>query len=124
MGVDARRLRLLIVEDEPMVAKVIEDIIDDAGWQIVGPAPSVGVALELLQNTRIDGAVLDLNLGNGEVSLPVAKLLRDRGVPFFFASGLASLGQRRGFESIPVLRKPFRFPSFVAAVREHILTRA
>lgn len=116
-------LRILVIENEPMVVQVISDIADDAGWQLIGPATSYQQALVLAATADCDCAVLDIHLDDGMTSLPAAALLRERGIPFLFASGLGSGGQRRGFETAPVLQKPFRRQSLIGAVQNLLRTR-
>src|SRR5687768_16146241 len=62
---------VLVVEDEALVAMDLTDVLQQQGFKVIGPAPSVARALALLDETRIDAALLDLNL-NGEPGLPVA----------------------------------------------------
>ena len=85
------RKRILLVEDEPMIAFALEDLIDELGYAVVGPAHRLSDALVLAANSAIDAAVLDVNL-NEESSFPVADLLVSRGVPFVFATGYAEGG--------------------------------
>ena len=77
--------RILVVEDEGLVAMLVQDGLADAGAEVIGPAGSVADALQLVETAMseggISGAVLDLNLG-GEPGLPVADALIDLGVPF------------------------------------------
>ena len=83
------RLRVLVVEDSFMTARLLVRMIEDAGAEVVGPAPSVSRALALLDERECDAAILDINLGNETVE-PVAQRLDDLGRPFFFVSGYAS----------------------------------
>src|SRR5690242_12307025 len=86
---DIAGLRLLVVEDEMLIAMTIEDVLSDLGCTVVGPASSVAKAMDLLGKEEIDGAILDLNL-KGEQAIPVAQALQDRGTPFFFLTGYGS----------------------------------
>lgn len=106
--------RILVVEDEPIVAMMIEQMIEDIGAHTVGPATSLEQALDLATTADVHVAILDLNL-NGQRTSEVAKTLKQRGVPFIFATGYGSaggqdLGQRA------VLQKPFQMSQFVAAL--------
>ena len=101
--------RILVVEDEVIVAMLLEDILADAGATVVGPAARVARALELLEAEPVDAALLDLNLA-GEVTIPVAEELKRRGIPFAFATGYG-----KGLELPPklaeaasVVPKPYR----------------
>lgn len=116
-----RTLRLLIVEDEMMVAMLVEDMIRDSGWEVAGPALNLAQALELARNADIDGAVLDLNLGGNVSSLPIAAVLRERGIPFVFATGYGSGGDTDGFKDAPVVRKPFSSRQLIGTLRTQLL---
>jgi CheY-like chemotaxis protein len=97
---------VLVVEDELLVAMLIEEYLLDLGYEIVGPVMRLGPAIEIAQVAEIDFGVLDINLA-GEQSFPVADVLRQRGIPFIFASGYGSAGLVERFETVAVLQKPF-----------------
>ena len=99
--------RILVVEDEMIVAMLIEDILTDAGATVVGPAARVARALDLLGESEVDAALLDLNLA-GEITTPVAEELRRRGIPFAFATGYGAAGVPEKFAGQPLLQKPFQ----------------
>ncbi|MDB5436809.1 MAG: response regulator [Phenylobacterium sp.] len=100
-------LRVLVVEDEMMVSMLIEDMLTDLGCTVVGPASRLDEALDLAKAADIDCAVLDVNLG-GQPIFPLADLLRERGLPFAFATGYGDAGLRDVDHGAPVLQKPFR----------------
>jgi len=75
-----------VVEDEFLIAMELEQTLRRAGYRVLGPAPSVGRALELLRHERPDAAILDVNLA-GERVTPVAGVLRAMAVPFVLTSG-------------------------------------
>ena len=102
-----RRLRILIVEDEMLVAMNIEDMLLDLGHEVAGLAGRLEPALSLAQEADFDAAMLDVNLA-GVPSFPVAKILRERGIPFLFATGYGIKGIEEDYRSFPVLQKPFR----------------
>ena len=83
-------LRILIVEDEFLVADHLAMILEDLGYFVVGPVPTVAMALALIDGERIDGAMLDTNL-DGDSSEPVAHRLKARDVPFLVCTGYGSL---------------------------------
>lgn len=99
-------MKVMLVEDEAMIAMVMEDFLADLDCEVVGPFSAVGPALAWLTGPHVDldGAVLDVNLGNERV-FPVAEALRARGVPFCFATGYGVIEDRR-FDDAPVLSKP------------------
>ena len=96
--------KILVVEDEGLVAMLIEDNLIDFGCEIVGIAASVNEALEMIQTySGIDAAVLDMNL-NGKSSEPIANLLVNQSIPFVFVTGYGDR-ERKGTQ--PVVSKPF-----------------
>ncbi len=107
-------MNILVIEDEPIVAMMIEHMIDDIGGNPVGPATSLEQAMDMAMNAQVDAAILDLNL-NGKRTVGVATALRDRGVPFIFATGYGSAG-REDLGQKAVLQKPFQMHQFVAAL--------
>jgi CheY-like chemotaxis protein len=100
--------RILVVEDEPTIAALIEDILKDAGCQVVGPAHDVADAMATAAaEIELDGALLDIKLGN-EVVAPVADRLSDRGVPFVFLTGYGWHLLPERFHTRPLITKPCR----------------
>jgi CheY-like chemotaxis protein len=99
-------LRILLVEDEAMIAMLFEDMLIDSGATVIGPASGVRAALEAIAAEPIDGALLDVNLG-GEQSFAVADALAERGVPFVFVTGYGEAGVRDRYPHAPTLQKPF-----------------
>lgn len=107
MTIDLTGLRVLVVEDEMMVSMLIEDMLDDLGCTVIGPAARLDEALALARDSQIDCAVLDVNLG-GQPIFPLADYLREKGAPFAFATGYGDAGLREVDRGSPVLQKPFR----------------
>ncbi|RAI57215.1 response regulator [Roseicella frigidaeris] len=107
--------RVLVVEDEALVAMLVEDALLDAGAAVVGPAATVSEALSLLSKENPDVAVLDLNLA-GETSTPVADVLAQRGVPFVVATGYGAEGLPPSHAHVPVLAKPYDPDDLTAAL--------
>lgn len=103
----APRRRVLVVEDEALVAMLIEDVLTDAGFEVAGPFAQADKALRWLEQEEIDGAILDVNLGGGERSYSIASELSARGVPFLFVTGYGRSGIDARFAGVPVLQKPF-----------------
>ncbi len=97
-------LRVLVVEDEPVVAMCLEDILEELGCVTVGPANRLSEGLALAQAEALDAAILDINLA-GERSNAIAETLHARGIPFAFASGYGSAPE--GFGA-PMIEKPYR----------------
>jgi CheY-like chemotaxis protein len=99
--------RVLVVEDEMMIAMLIEDMLEEFGCTLVGPATTVPRALELIAKENVEIAVLDLNL-DGQDTYAIADALRQKNVPFIFATGYGSTGLRQEYGNRPVLQKPFQ----------------
>jgi len=89
-----------------LVAWLLEDMLADLGYAIVGPASSVNQALAMIDAEAIDAAVLDVNL-NGQMSYPIADVLAARSVPFVFSTGYDKDTLLDGYRIFPVLQKPF-----------------
>ena len=99
--------RILVVEDEMMIAMLLEDTLLDLGCIVLGPASGCAQALALVNGAAdIDAGILDVNLG-GERSFPVADVLRERRIPFMFATGYGSAGIPDAYAQHPVIIKPF-----------------
>ena len=117
--ISLRGKRILVVEEEAIVAMLFDDELFEAGAQVVGPAGSVDDALLLIEAAATDGglsaAVLDIKL-EGEAVKPVADTLAALGVPFLFATGYAEHCDTGGHNSAPVLRKPFAPHELLVAV--------
>jgi DNA-binding response OmpR family regulator len=98
--------RILVVEDEALIAMLVEDALLDAGAEVLGPAATVEEALSLFETGGPEAAVLDINLA-GQVSTPVADLLAERGIPFVVATGYGAAGLPDRHRNAPVLAKPY-----------------
>jgi CheY-like chemotaxis protein len=99
--------RILVVEDESLVAMLIETILEDMGCQTVGPVASVDEALRTVTgDMQIDGALLDVNVAGREV-FPVADALKARKVPFVFSTGYGESGLPEHWRGHPTIQKPF-----------------
>lgn len=98
---------VLVVEDEALVALDLEETLKMAGVHVMGPAASVAEAMALLEAGTPDAAILDLNL-RGELVTPVARKLRERGVPFMLATAYNHLrsDKEQAFSGVANLGKP------------------
>ncbi len=111
--------RILIVDDEILIAMMAEDWLSDMGHATVGPAHDLDSALALVEKD-LSAAILDLTLGEQD-SYPVAVRLRELGVPFAFATGHGPDFLAPEFRDAPQLPKPFEFETFRSVV-EVLLT--
>src|SRR5215470_16925662 len=98
--------RILLVEDEALIALMIRDLLQEVGATVIGPAGTVAEALTLVASERLDGAILDYRLPDG-TSRAVADALAARNVPFFFASGYDPNSIDRRYTQTPKLSKVF-----------------
>ncbi len=96
--------RILVIEDEFIVAAMLCDVLEDAGAAPLGPVGRVDDALHLIANAEIDAAVLDWNL-HGESGAPLAGALRARGIPFVIATGYGAVEAL--FADQVILAKPY-----------------
>jgi CheY-like chemotaxis protein len=109
-------LRILVIEDEPLVAMLAEDILRDAQAQHVATANDEPSARAILDIGAIDAAVIDVNLW-GEPSFPIAARLRGQNIPFVFATGYGDQARLpEGLAHVPVVTKPFPPGELVAAL--------
>ncbi len=107
-GIDLRGRRVLVVEDEMMIAMLVEDMLSDLGCDVVGPAHGLESALKLAsEELNLDAALLDVNLA-GQPVFAVADALRAKGVPAIFSTGYGEAGLRDVDAGAQVLQKPFR----------------
>ncbi|PXA89279.1 transcriptional regulator [Nostoc sp. 3335mG] len=98
--------RVLLVEDESLVAALVEDLLLDAGCDVV-LAMRLDEAMAVANEGEVELGILDVNLGE-ERSYPVADALRARGTPFIFATGYGRNGLNGAYSDVPVLQKPYR----------------
>jgi DNA-binding response OmpR family regulator len=116
--------RILVVEDEFLVAMQIEAILTRAGWRVIGSAGTLSSAASLARKSACDAALLDVNL-RGERADEVAAILFARGVPFLFVSGYGRGNLPAAFrQSVELIAKPFSDRTLVEAVRNLIRNKA
>lgn len=115
-------VRILVVEDEFLLAMDIESAIREAGGEVVGPLVNLEEAVATAEREQLNAAVLDLNL-RGEMSYPVAQVLKSRRIPFLFATGYTESRLPEPFQCRPCLRKPFTWGALTTAL-ERLLAQA
>lgn len=109
------KLKVLIVEDESLVAMLIEDMLLDMGYEVAAIAARLDQALTIARTIDAHLAVLDLNL-NGQRTDTIAEILRARGIPFIFATGYGGAGVTAEWRDVPVVQKPFQQSDLAAAL--------
>lgn len=97
--------RILVVEDEALVAMMIDDLLTDRGAIVVGPVGTLDGALDLVRSAAIDAALLDVNL-HGERSTPVGAALSARGIPYVLATGYVAT-ECADYSAAAILQKPY-----------------
>ena len=113
---------ILIVEDEPLIAMMLEDFILSLGHEVSGNCDSVGSALQEIEQNDCDLAILDVNL-KGESVWPVAAALRDKGTPFVLATGGHVDPPPAEFAGVPTIEKPYTIDR-VTPIIEAVLARS
>ncbi|MET1755968.1 response regulator [Novosphingobium sp. RD2P27] len=111
------RRRILVVDDEMLVAMMLEDMLADLGYEVVGPCSTLNEALECASTEQLDCGIIDLNLGRGVLSTPVADVLNARGVPFLLATGYGANAQTDALGHSGLLGKPFSTSDVEAALK-------
>ena len=99
------KITALLVEDEPLIAMMMADMLTDFDFDVLGPFATVDKAMSAVDQASLHVALLDVNLA-GEMVYPVASRLRELGVPFIFMTGYAPEGVSKEFNDAPILKKP------------------
>ncbi len=99
--------RVLVVEDEMVVAMLVEDMVCELGYEVAAVVSRVDEAMKLVDSGSFDFAVLDVHL-NGRLIFPFADALAERKIPYIFATGYGERGIPPEHSKRPVLQKPFR----------------
>lgn len=116
-GHGIEKMRILVVEDEPLLAMLLEESLAELGHDVVGCAASVDQAMLTLDDIELDFALLDFTLADDATSAPVAIRLRDEGVPFVYLTGHRSLPANADVPDAPLLTKPFTLDQLDEALR-------
>ncbi len=117
----AGRRRVMVVEDEALIAMFICDCLDEFGYDVDGPYPDIESALRVAGKRSVDFALLDVNVAGTPV-YPVARLLRAAGVPFVFLTGFLGDSLEAEFAEVPVLAKPIEKDAIAAAATRMLAT--
>lgn len=111
-----KNCRVLVVEDEFLIAMLVEDVLGRLGCEVVGPAGALEPAMRLARREPLDAAILDVTIRGGQV-FPVAEILLARGVPFVLASGYGDWSLPQTLKGQVRLTKPFVAADLERAVR-------
>lgn len=98
--------RVLLVEDDWMISIMLQDMIEELGFDVIGPIHTAREGLLQAGDIEVDFAVLDYDLGNGTDSLSIAKVLSARKIPFAFATGKGREEIGPGYDDVPLIYKP------------------
>jgi CheY-like chemotaxis protein len=114
---DTQKRRVMIVEDEMLVAMLLEDILGELGLEVAAVCSHLDDALTRAASDAVDFVILDVNL-DGKRSFPVADILRARKIPFLFATGYGSKALEADYAEAPTLAKPFTFADIERALKK------
>jgi DNA-binding response OmpR family regulator len=104
--------RVLIVEDQPLIALDLQSALESHGFEVVGPAAGVSDARQLIANQELDAALIDFVLADGEAQ-PLADLLNAKGIPFALCTGGDTYEMSARYPHAPVLTKPYKIEEIV-----------
>lgn len=107
---------ILIVEDEPLIAMMLEDFLESLGHEIVGTCETVEDTMAMIDKGGFDVAIVDVHLKNGEHIWPVADRLDDEGIPFILATGGHIEPPPARHAAAPVLSKPYTIDAIEPAI--------
>ena len=113
---EKQNIRVLLIEDEPIIGLMFEEILIDAGFEVVGIATRLKIALDMIENCQFDAAIVDANLA-GESASPAASALASREVPFFMLSSYSAEQIRDAFPGVLLVRKPCLAADLIQSVR-------
>lgn len=112
-----RQKRVFILEDEPIVAFEMTDVLEDLGFQVVGPSIHLDDAKVKARAEDFDIALLDVNLGDGKTSKPIVEILRDRQIPHVFITAYDRKRIDFAAPNDPVIRKPISQDKLMMALK-------
>lgn len=109
--------KILIVEDEALIAMLLEEMLADRNFQVAGVAATLEEGEQLAEELDIDAAILDVSL-NGSYVFPVAEKLSERGIPFVFTTGYGEAGLPKQWSDRPVFTKPYDITELTEALAQ------
>ena len=114
---EGAKINVLVVEDEWWIAEMIAGILNNAGYGVIGPADTIEASLTLVEDQRVDAALLDVNLGT-TMSYPVADALIARSTPTLLMTGYHYTDLPHLYHQLPLLSKPTTPQSILAALAQ------
>jgi DNA-binding response OmpR family regulator len=117
------RPRILIVEDEPLIALMLADMLGELEFEVAANVAQVADALAVLAEMTVDIALLDVNIGTQKID-PVADLLAARGTPFIFTTGYGNAGVPANYAGRAILQKPFHIEGLIAVLRSELANKS
>jgi len=114
---------VLIIEDEPLIALSLRDWLEAAGFAIAGRVPTIAAALAAIDASNCDAAILDVKLADGP-AIPVARKLRERGIPFAAFTGYPAEGLAPEYDGAVVVPKPCQAADIVRAVEKLLASKS
>jgi CheY-like chemotaxis protein len=105
LGTKVPEASIFLVEDEALIRMMLADMVEELGHRVVAEAGNIRDGVALAGMAVFDFAILDINIGGYSIS-PVAKIIAERGLPFFFVSGYGAAGRPEAYSDRPVLQKP------------------
>src|SRR5438046_4502239 len=109
--------RILLVEDSPVVGPFTADLLQELGCEVVGPAPNMAAARELVDGGGFDAALMDIHI-RGERVFPICEVLEAKGLPFVLTSGYADWQMADKWNERPRLQKPYKLDQVRQALSE------
>ena len=113
---DLKGRRILVVEDSPVVGPFTADLLEELGCEVVGPAPNMAAAREMVEAGEFDAALMDIHI-RGERVFPLCEMLASQGVPFVFTSGYADRNMPEKWEDRPRVQKPYTLDQIEKALQ-------
>jgi CheY-like chemotaxis protein len=110
-------LRVLLIEDEVVIAMTAEDMLDEMGCSVAAQASTFNEAMACAESGDFDLALLDINL-HGVMSIPIAHKLRETGKPFIFTTGYGNVGIDSAFSDVAVVTKPYTIRTLSKAISD------
>ncbi|QJD59691.1 response regulator [Pseudomonas sp. gcc21] len=110
-------MNVLIVEDEALIAMLLEEMLDTRGYNVAAHASTLAEGETMASSLDVDVAILDVSLA-GETVFPVAERLSDRGIPFMFTTGFGAAGMPEAWADRPVFSKPYEIDSLIETIQQ------